>query len=179
LRFVSALLATLGVAVAVSGRINGTEFRALPIVFAFIAGAVIAVQQAINGRLGVIARNSFSATWFNFFFGTTALCVTAGVLIMRSEATLQSTAGAPWWSYVGGPLGIIFIATSVWVVPRIGVLLFALVSISGQLSGAVILDVVAPTEGTELGAQLFIGVGITGLAIVLSTLPRLLKSRSR
>ena len=179
LRLVSALLAVLGVAVAVSGRLNGAEFQVLPVAFAFIAGAVIAVQQAINGRLGVIAKNSFSATWFNFFFGTTALCVAAGVLILRSDTTVQSTAGAPWWSYMGGPMGIIFIATSVWVVPRIGVLLFALISISGQLAGAVLLDVFAPTDGTELGAQLFIGVGITGLAIALSTLPRLLKSRSR
>jgi transporter family-2 protein len=127
----------------------------------------------------VVARNSFSAAWFNFFFGTTALCVAAGVLILRSDTTLQSTAGAPWWTYMGGSMGIIFIVTSVWVVPRIGVLLFALISISGQLSGAVILDVFAPTEGTELGAQLLLGVGITGLAIALSTLPRQLKSRSR
>jgi transporter family-2 protein len=179
LRIVSALLAILGVAVAVSGRVNGAEFQLLPIVFAFIAGAVIAVQQAINGRLGVIAKNSFSATWFNFFFGTTALCVAAGVLILRSDTTLQSTAGAPWWSYMGGPMGIIFIAISVWVVPRIGVLLFALISISGQLSGAVLLDFFAPTEGTELGAQLLLGVGLTFVAIALSTLPRLLKSRSR
>jgi transporter family-2 protein len=179
LRLVSALLAILGVAVAVSGRLDGAEFQVLPVAFAFIAGAVIAVQQAINGRLGVIAKNSFSATWFNFFFGTTALCVAAGVLILRSDTTLQSTAGAPWWSYMGGPMGIIFIATAVWVVPRIGVLLFALVSISGQLAGAVLLDIFAPTDGTELGAQLFIGVGITGLAIALSTVPRLLKPRSR
>ncbi len=187
LRLVSALLATLGVAVAVSGRFNGYSFNGsdvtglpvLPILLAFIAGAVIAIQQAINGRIGVISGNSFSAAWFNFAFGTTALVVTAAVVMMASDTSVQSTAGAPWWAYAGGALGVIFIATSVWVVPRIGVLLFALISISGQLTGAVILDFIAPTDGTELGAQLFIGIGLTFIAIALSTIPRLIRSRGR
>lgn len=177
LRFMAAFLATLGVAVAVSGRINGSDFPVLPILLAFIAGAAIAIQQAINGRIGVISRNSFSAAWFNFAFGTTALVVTAVVVIMGTDTSVQSTAGAPWWAYTGGALGVIFIATSVWVVPRIGVLLFALISISGQLTGAVILDFIAPTDGTELGAQLFIGIGLTFVAIALSTVPRLIRSR--
>jgi transporter family-2 protein len=59
------------------------------------------------------------------------------------------------------------------------VLLFALISISGQLSGAVLLDIVVPTDGTELGAHLFIGIGLTFVAIALSTVPRLIGSWSR
>lgn len=178
-RVISALLAVVGVSVAVSGRLDGTELQILPIVLALIAGAVIAVQQATNGRMGLISKNPFSAAWFNFTFGTTALAVTGGILIMQGNATAQSPQGAPWWSYTGGALGVIFIATSVWVVPRIGVLVFALTSISGQLSGALILDIFAPTEGTKLGAPLFIGIGLTFAAVALSTLPRLLKTRSR
>jgi transporter family-2 protein len=178
-RLLSAFVAIAGVVVAVSDRFNSSEFEMLPIVLALTAGAGTAIQQGINGRLGIVAENSFSAAWFNFVFGTTALGVTFGILILGSETAVQSTTGAPWWAYAGGVFGVIFIATAVWVVPRIGVLLFALVSVSGQLAGALLLDIFAPTDGTELGPQLFIGVGITGLAIALSTLPRLLKLQSR
>lgn len=183
LRVISALLAILGVGVAVSGRLQGSGFEFIPVLLALIAGAIIAIQQAINGRVGVVTRNAFSAAWFNFVFGTTALLVAAvinmvGSNLTNSNLTIQSPAGAPWWAFTGGLLGVIFIATSVWVVPRTGVLLFALVSISGQLTGALLLDVVAPTGGTQLGWQLFTGIGLTFLAIALSTLPNLARSRS-
>lgn len=178
IRVTSALLAISGVGIAVSGRLSGSEFELLPVLMALIAGAIIAIQQAINGRVGVVTRNAFSAAWFNFIFGTTALLVASTINIAGSNMSLQSPAGAPWWAFTGGALGVIFIATSVWVVPRIGVLLFALISISGQLTGALVLDVFAPTDGTQLGWQLFVGIGLTFLAIALSTLPRLARSRT-
>ena len=178
MRVLSALLAISGVGVAVSGRLRGSEFEFLPVLMALIAGVIIAIQQAINGRVGVATRNAFSAAWFNFIFGTTALVVASTINIASSNMALKSPAGAPWWAFTGGLLGVIFIATSVWVVPRIGVLLFALISISGQLTGALVLDVFAPTDGTELGWQLFIGIGLTFLAIALSTLPNLARSRT-
>lgn len=178
-RLVSALIAILGVTVAVSGRFSDSDFKVLPVVLALIAGAAIAIQQAINARLGVAAKNAFSAAWFNFVFGTAALGVAFGVLILSGDTRAQSTAGAPWWAYLGGVLGVIFIAIAVWVVSRIGILLFALISISGQLTGALVLDIVAPTDGTELSAQLFFGIALTFVAIALSVLPRLLNSRSR
>lgn len=178
LRVMSALFAIGGVGIAVSGRLSGSEFKLFPVLLALTAGLVIAIQQAINGRVGVATRNAFSAAWFNFIFGTTALVVASTINIASSNMALQSPVGAPWWSYTGGALGVIFIATSAWVVPRIGVLLFALISISGQLTGALVLDVFTPTDGTELGWQLFIGIGLTFLAIALSTLPRLARSRT-
>lgn len=179
LRVMSALLAISGVGVAVSGRIQGSELEVLPVLLALFAGAIIAIQQAINGRVGVVTRNAFSAAWFNFVFGTTALVVASTINIASRNMTVQSPAGAPWWAFTGGLLGVIFIATSVWVVPRIGVLLFALISISGQLTGALALDVIAPTDGTRLGWQLFVGIGLTFLAIALSTVPKLARAGTR
>jgi transporter family-2 protein len=182
-RVMAAVLAIAGVVVAVSDRLDGfnslgeSDVQLLPVIFALTAGLVIAVQQAINGRMSVIAKNSFSAAWFNFVFGTTALAVAMLVEISRGNATIQSTVGAPWWAYLGGLFGVTFIATAAWVVPRIGVLLFALISISGQLFGALLLDIFAPTAGTDLGPRLLIGIGITFIAIALSTVPGLLRSR--
>jgi len=77
--------------------------------------------------------------------------------------------------YTGGIVGVVYIAMSVWVVPKVGVLIFVLISVSGQLTGALILDLLMPTSGTVITPTLFIGVGLTFVAVVLSILPRLLR----
>ena len=65
-----------------------------------------------------------------------------------------------------------FIATAAWVVRPLGILLFALLSITGQLGGALILDRLAPTAGSAPGWQLYLGVGLTGVAVVLAGVRR-------
>ena len=56
------------------------EFAVLPVLLAFTAGVVIAVQQAINGRVARAARNPMSATFYNFAFGTIALGFAFGLV---------------------------------------------------------------------------------------------------
>jgi transporter family-2 protein len=75
------------------------------------------------------------------------------------------------WLYLGGPLGVVFVVSAAWSVRALGVLLFSLVVIAGQLIGAVALDVVAPTPGSQVTAGVLIGVGLTAAAVGLAALP--------
>ena len=70
--------------------------------------------------------------------------------------------------YLGGVVGIVFIAIAAWAVPIVGVLLFAVVTIAGQLSGALLLDVVAPTAGTDLAINLVLGVLLAFVAVAVA-----------
>lgn len=176
IRIIASVLAVIGVVVAVSDRISG-DIAIVPVILSFLVGALISVQQAINGRIGITAGNAFSSTWFNFAFGTAGLVAAAAVQLTAGSMDAGALPTQPWWIYTGGVVGVAFIAMSVWVVPKVGVLIFALISISGQLTGALILDIVMPTGGTVITATLFIGVGITFLAVALSALPRLMRSR--
>jgi transporter family-2 protein len=177
IRVLASALAVGGVIVAVSNRLTG-DVSLLPVLLAFFVGALIAIQQAINGRIGITAGNAFSSTWFNFVFGTSALLAASFTQVFWGEMQVSSLPSNSWWVYSGGIVGVVYIAMSVWVVPKVGVLIFVLISVSGQLTGALVLDVVMPTSGTVITSTLFIGVGLTLMAVALSVLPPLLRARS-
>jgi transporter family-2 protein len=158
-------VAVVAVTVAVSHRIGSPDFSVPAVVFAFIAGLAIAVQQAINGRTGRAAQNPMSATFLNFLFGSAALGIAFGVMWGVAGKAPHSLPPGPWWLYLGGVIGIVFIAIASWAVPQIGVLLFAVLTIAGQLTGALLLDLVAPTTGTDVSATLIVGVLLAFVAV--------------
>ena len=77
--------------------------------------------------------------------------------------------------YLGGVLGVMFITTASWAVPRYGVLVFALTSIAGQLLGALLLDLLLPVDGGLVAWNLILGVVLTFIAVAVGagvSLPR-------
>ena len=173
-RVLAAVIAVLAVTVAVSDRIGGSLAggAGLAALLPVVAGAGIAVQQAINGRVAVATRQPVVAAWVNFVVGTAML---VAVLLIGSLALGNAVAplpSGPWWVYLGGVIGVAFIAVAAWVVRVLGVLLFALLSVSGQLGGAVLLDLVAPTAGHEVGVRLLLGLALTLVAVAVASLGR-------
>lgn len=181
-RVVSAVLAVAAVAIAVSDRLGGgVEGSTLAVAAALIAGLAIAVQQAINGRVGAAARNAWTAAWINFTLGTVMLAAALGLAWGLTDLDPGALPAGPWWLYAGGAIGVLFIATAAWVVQRLGVLLFALLAITGQLTGALILDWLAPADGITFHATLVAGVLLAAVAVAVGSLstwaPRLRRAR--
>lgn len=167
-RVVAAILAVIAVAVAISDRLSATSETVVYAVLAVIAGALIAPQQAANGRVGVTTGSPFAAALVNFIGGFVVLSITLGVAVMAGLVHLDQPWSAPWWAYTGGALGLSVIAGAAWAVPSLGVLLFSLLSVLGQLVGALLIDLVAPTEGTSVGWHLFAGVALTFVAVLIA-----------
>lgn len=167
-RMVGAALAIGAVGLAVSGRFThpqGLALAGLPL----LAGIASAWQQGVNGRVGIAARaderrsllvSTLPATLLNFTTGTTALAVVGVVTVLRHGFP----PGLPteWWLYLGGPLGMAFIASMVVLVRHIGVLLLGMGLVAGQLVSSVLLDVLTPS-----GAQPLSGVTVAGSALTL------------
>jgi bacterial/archaeal transporter family-2 protein len=171
-RVVAAMLALAAVAVAVSDRIGtGTGGSVLAVAFALLAGLAIAVQQAINGRVGAAARNAWSAAWLNFTLGTVMLGAVLGLAWGITDFDPGALPAGPWWIYLGGSIGVLFIAAAAWVVQRLGVLLFALLTITGQLTGALLLDLLAPAAGVTIHLTLVAGVVLAAIAVAVGSLP--------
>lgn len=175
-RVLAAVIAVIAVAIAVSDRFGTATFSVVAILAAFAAGLAIAVQQAINGRVGRASGHPLSATWLNFAFGVSGLVTTMVILSLASDVDPAPLPTGPIWLYLGGVVGVVFIATAAWAVQIIGVLLFALASIAGQLTGALILDLFVPTGGSSLGWHLFVGVILTGCAVAIAALGPKLRS---
>jgi len=166
-RVAAAVLAVVAVLVSVSDRLGNASFAIPAILLVLAAGGLSAVQQAINARVGVAARQPVSAAWINFLGGTAALAVVLAVAGMTG-ATAVSTPSGDWWLYLGGSCGVVVVALGVWLVPKIGVLLAALLTILGQLACALLLDLVVPTPGTSVGWHLVVGVLLTLGAALLA-----------
>jgi bacterial/archaeal transporter family-2 protein len=172
-RVVAAVLAVFAVGLAVFDRlVAASDIAPFAVAFALIAGVLIAVQQAINARVGRAAHSAWTAAWVNFVFGTAALILGLGIAVGIGWTQLSALPGHSWVIYTGGLIGVLFIATAAWVVRVIGVLLFAVLTIAGQLLGALILDIVAPTPGSLVTWNLLAGVLLALLAGVIASRKR-------
>jgi transporter family-2 protein len=170
-RIVAAVLATSAVGIAVLGRGHGNSVSLFLILLPIIAGALTAVQQAFNSRVAVTTGSTWAATFMNFIVAAGALWSAVGiehVINGKPLATLPPVAEA--WLYLGGPLGVTFIAIAALIVGRLGVLIFGLASILGQLVGAVVIDASYPTPGAVVGPQTVIAIGVTACAVALASL---------
>ncbi len=171
-----ALLASAAVLLAALGRPRGVSeslaapafFRDAPpavlIALPILAGVGVAWQQAVNGRVGAVG-GPLSATLANFVTGLAGLLAVEALL--RIHSGLPSELPSAPWLYLGGAIGVFFIALAVLVVRWIGVLLLALTSVAGQLLAALVLDVLAPT-GSTLAPMAVAGCVLTFAAVALA-----------
>lgn len=174
MRVVAAGIVVLAVVVAVSGRFSTGTLALYAVLLAVLSGALMSYQQAINGQVAMRAGDPLVATLLNFVLGLATLLVFLGIehlLLGRSWQAPPSPLSEPLlWS--GGALGVAFILVSSLVVRPLGVLLYSLLSIGGQLTAALLLDLVVPTTGTVVGWQLVVGVLMTFGAVSLAALRR-------
>lgn len=167
-RVLAAAVAVVAVAISVSDRIAAGGFSTWAVALAFGGGVLIAVQAAINAHVAVVARHSLTATWTNFAGGTALLAMVLFGTALSGHGGLAPLPASPLWLYLGGVLGIAFVATAAWVVPLVGVLVFALLSIAGQLTGALLLDLLVPAPGSQVSAFLFAGIALALVAVAIS-----------
>lgn len=166
-RLGSAMLAVIAVGVAQLGRPLG-QVSAWLLALVLLAGAGLAVQSALNGRVNGVARNVGSASLVNAVVGTSAL-VLAGI---GFGATGQIPAPAwpgEWWLYLGGAFSIVIVGSSLVAVRALGVLRSGLGFSAGQMVGALVLDALVPGMARPTG-WLVGGAALTLVAVLLSGL---------
>ena len=149
-------------AIALSAHAGLRAASAGLLVLVVLAGSLIAVQQALNGRVRM-QTGALVATFLNFCVGTAALLVA----LLAKELTTGVRATA-WphepWLYLGGSIGALFIAVAAAVVPTLGVLRFGLASTAGQLVGGIALDLGRGVAVTTVAAAAltFVAVAVSG-----------------
>ncbi|WP_373321678.1 DMT family transporter [Micromonospora okii] len=167
-RLVGAVLTVLAVLLAVGDRLADPGTLGLALL-PLVAGLGIAWQQAVNGRVRVAAGSALAATLVNFAVGTVALLAAFAV-----EVAVRGRPGGGFpaepWLYLGGPIGIVFIAIAAAVVRFTGVLLLGLATIAGQVVGAVLLDLVLPTAASHPGVTTLLGAALTLVAVLIAAL---------
>ncbi len=178
-RVTAAGVTVLAVLVSVFDRIDAQNLSLFAVLFGCFAGCIVGVQRALNGQINESTKQSFATSWLNFIMGTTFLFIflSIGVLINRSE--LVPLPAGPWWMYMGGTIGVIYIAFTSTIVQHLGVLSFTLISVGGQLVGSLLIDLYSPTEGVQISAYLVTGIVMTYLGVVVGGVGSLPKLRSK
>jgi transporter family-2 protein len=178
-RVTAAGVTVLAVLVSVFDRIDAQNLSLFAVLFGCFAGCIVGVQRALNGQINESTNQSFATSWLNFIMGTTFLFIflSIGVLINRSE--LVPLPAGPWWMYMGGTIGVIYIAFTSTIVQHLGVLTFTLISVGGQLVGSLLIDLYSPTEGVQISVYLVTGIVMTYLGVVVGGVGSLPKLRSK
>ncbi len=171
-RVLAAALAIIAVVVAAGPRLTDANFAVLAVVASIVGGIATTVQQGLNGRITVASRQPIATTWLNFLFGTAGLTVGLIIGMVFSGDRFTWPSGGPWWMWLGGVFGVVFILTSAWAVPRLGVLVTMLGIIAGQLTGALLFDWLLPVGDNTLEWHVFAGVLLTFVAVYIGSMRR-------
>lgn len=171
-RVLGAVITVIAVTIAVSNRFSGASLSIAAVLMAFAGGVSLSGQQAFNGRLGVAARQPITAAWVSFAVGFVLLGILIAIMWATNHIDFGALPTSPWWLYIPGLMGVIYIITAAWIVPKIGVLIFGLTVVVGQLLGALLLDVFFPVSTSAVGWQLVTGVVLTFVAVLIASRPR-------
>jgi transporter family-2 protein len=104
------------------------------------AGIALAVQPTLNAQIARAAGSPFTAGLISLT--VSALIMLAVTTVMtQGRINLPAVFTLPWYvPLLGGLMGVIFVTTSLFLVPRIGVgSVFAFV-IAGQVIAAALID---------------------------------------
>lgn len=110
----------------------------LPIFLVFIAGGMVALQAPTNAMLGKAGGSPILAALISFTVGTAALLLVWLATLKRPSPS--SFAGLPWYAWIGGLYGAVFVAVAAYAAPRIGVASLITIGIAGQIAMALWLD---------------------------------------
>jgi bacterial/archaeal transporter family-2 protein len=140
-----------------------------------LAGALITIQAAINARLGSVLGNNMHAVLVSFVVGTVAAlfyCLVEG----GHAASWETVRAAPWWVWTGGLLGAVFVWTTIFAVPKVGVSVMFPIVVAGQMVAAIVVEHFGllgsekvPVSLPRVGGVLLVVLGVMVLGFTRNT----------
>ena len=108
------------------------------VILSGVAGASFVVQQAVNADL----RASIgSAAWAGFVSYLGGTCMLALAVILRDAfPAMAGIQRSHWWAWTGGFFGAVYIAISIFLVPRLGAAFFVALLVAEQMLASVAFD---------------------------------------
>lgn len=114
---------------------NPTVLAMIAVVF---GGAATALQAPTNAKMMTAVGSPVNAAFVSFAVGTAALGILA--VLFQARPDMVAARNLPWYAWVGGLYGAIFVVAAAWGVPRLGVATTIILMVAGQLLLSVVLD---------------------------------------
>jgi transporter family-2 protein len=113
--------------------------RVLYALLPLAGGAFIAAQAPINARLRLTLTSPLGSGLISFAIGT-LLFLAAVAIVGDGGAVLSGLGSGPWWAYLGGACGAVFVVATLLAAPRVGVTATFVAVIAGQVVAATLID---------------------------------------
>ena len=131
---------------------------------AILGGVLVSLSRQLNGSLSMYTSALHSSYW-NHIVG---LAFITAIGVIFGGLFIGDPWGAPWWAYLGGPIGFVFIAASSWAVLKIGAAQTAMLIIAGQMISGVVLDVLLGTAGNTVARIIGVALILAGMLVARS-----------
>jgi len=142
--------------------------RVWPMLVALAAGAAIPFQAAVNALLGRALGHPLWATLASL---TVSVLVTLPLLlVMRAPVpNVGAALQGPWWLWLGGAAGVLYITAALMLTPRMGAASFIVCVVAGQMLASLALDYfgLLGLSARPVGLGRIAGVGLILLGMVL------------
>lgn len=140
----------------------------VPVLLGFFAGGMIAIQAPTNAMLSRASGSPVLAALISFAVGTVVLL--AAWLVSGNRPGTASFAGLPWYAWIGGLYGAMFVAVAAYAAQKIGLASLITIGIAGQIAMALWLDHAGALglqrEPVNLGRLLGAALVIAGVVLV-------------
>lgn len=131
--------------------------------FGIFAGMLSATQIAVNGYLGKVLGSPIKASAISFTVGIIFLAIICIVLHFKngkSESFKNESAKNPWWMWIGGILGGLYILANVYLSRIVGTGMTVIILLIGSTTGGILVDHFGMFESPKkpINAQKILGV---------------------
>lgn len=139
----------------------------IAIIACVIGGMFTALQAPTNAMLSRPLNSPVNAAFVSFAVGTAVLLV--AILLVRVRPDWTGVKALPWYAWMGGAYGAVFVVAAAFSAPRLGVASTITLMIAGQLICSVLVDHLGgfglPARPVNLVK--LAGVGLVFLGVVL------------
>jgi transporter family-2 protein len=102
-------------------------------------GSFLAIGAAANARLRVTLRSAIAAATINFMVGSLTLTLLILLGIFGTQH-LERLTQVPWWAFLSGLLGAIYVTLNTIIIPKLGLTTTALTIVCSQMIGSLLID---------------------------------------
>ncbi|QKC90091.1 DMT family transporter [Mesorhizobium sp. NZP2234] len=109
------------------------------LIAALLAGAAVPFQAGANAMLGRLLGHPLWATLVSL--GVSVVLIVPVMIAFRVPVpTVGMALKGPWWIWIGGAAGVVYITAALLLAPRLGAASFIVAVIAGQMVASLVID---------------------------------------
>lgn len=134
-------------------------------IMAVLAGMLMAVQVAINGHLGVLIGSTVHAALISFMVGIPVLLIINAVQGTYKNMTFPIRQRAPFWIWLGGIFGALYVLFNAINAPMIGTGAVVVLTLLGQIFSSTLVEQFGWFRTPKNRIKLIQIIGLAGMLI--------------